>query len=161
MTAQPDVTASSPPLRPAASAPRRRPPGLWRDIGAGRHGNLVRFASVALTLLAWEWYGRGVDPVFLSYPTAILAAVPAMLATGELQRAFVSSVLGLAIGLAAAISLGTLLGLLMGRYRFIDQLLDVQINALYATPNVALIPLLIPWFGLGLLSKVGTLFPAG
>jgi NitT/TauT family transport system permease protein len=117
--------------------------------------------SVALTLLAWEWYGRGVDPVFLSYPTAILAAVPAMLATGELQRAFVSSVLGLAIGLAAAISLGTLFGLLMGRYRLIDQLLDVQINALYATPNVALIPLLILWFGLGLLSKVVIIFLAG
>jgi NitT/TauT family transport system permease protein len=132
-----------------------------RDIGAGRHGNLVRFMSVALTLLAWEWYGRGVDPVFLSYPTAILAAVPAMLATGELQRAFVSSVLGLAIGLAAAISLGTLFGLLMGRYRLIDQLLDVQINALYATPNVALIPLLILWFGLGLLSKVVIIFLAG
>jgi len=162
MTAQPDVTASSPPSRPAGNASRRRPqPGLWRDVRAGRHGNLVRFASVALTLLAWEWYGRGVDPVFLSYPTAILAAVPAMLATGELQRAFVSSILGLAIGLAAAISLGTLLGLLMGRYRLIDQLLDVQINALYATPNVALIPLLILWFGLGLLSKVVIIFLAG
>jgi NitT/TauT family transport system permease protein len=166
MTAQPDVTAAPPARsngsqRAASAAARRHPPGLLRDIGAGRHGNLVRFMSVALTLLAWEWYGRGVDPVFLSYPTAILAAVPAMLATGELQRAFVSSVLGLAIGLAAAISLGTLFGLLMGRYRLIDQLLDVQINALYATPNVALLPLLILWFGLGLLSKVVIIFLAG
>jgi ABC-type nitrate/sulfonate/bicarbonate transport system permease component len=73
----------------------------------------------------------------------------------------VSSILGLAIGLAAAIGLGTLLGLLMGRYRLVDQLLDVQINALYATPNVALIPLLILWFGLGLLSKVVIIFLAG
>jgi ABC-type nitrate/sulfonate/bicarbonate transport system permease component len=141
------------------TAPQKK--NLVRQILAGRYGNLVRIVSVAVTLGAWEWYGRGVDPVFLSYPTAIVAAVPAMLATGELQRAFVSSVLGLSIGLAAAIGFGTLFGLLMGRYRFVDQLLDVQINALYATPNVALIPLLILWFGLGLLSKIVIIFLAG
>jgi len=137
-----------------------RPASTLQGIFAGRHGNLVRLASVAATLVAWEWYGRGVDPVFLSYPTAIVSAVPAMLATGELQKAFLSSVLVLSIGLAAAIAFGTLLGLLMGRYRFVDQLLDVQINSLYATPNVALIPLLILWFGLGLLSKVVIIFLA-
>jgi ABC-type nitrate/sulfonate/bicarbonate transport system permease component len=131
-----------------------------REVRAGQHGRLVRVLSLAVTLLVWEWYGRGVDPVFMSYPTAILEAVPAMLATGELQRAFVSSVLGLAIGLALAIVFGTLIGLLMGRYRLVDQILDLQINALYATPNVALIPLLILWFGLGLLSKVVIIFLA-
>jgi ABC-type nitrate/sulfonate/bicarbonate transport system permease component len=138
----------------------RRPVPLLRQVFAGRRGRLVRLVSVVVTLVVWEWYGRGVDPVFLSYPTAILAAVPAMIATGELPRAFGSSVLALSIGLAAAIGFGTLLGLLMGRYRFVDQLLDVQINALYATPNVALIPLLILWFGLGLLSKVVIIFLA-
>src|SRR5262249_39784859 len=117
-----------------------------QQVLAGRRGNMVRFSSVAGTLALWGWDRRGVDPVFLSYPTAIVAAVPAMLATGELQKAFWSSVLALSIGLAAAIALGTLLGLLMGRYRLVDQLIDVQINSLYATPNVALIPLLILWF---------------
>jgi NitT/TauT family transport system permease protein len=48
----------------------------------------------------------------------------------------------------------------MGRYRLVDQILDLQINALYATPNVALIPLLILWFGLGLLSKIVIIFLA-
>ena len=138
----------------------RRPPLLMRKALAGRYGALVRLSSVAATLIVWEWYGRGVDPVFLSYPTAIIAAVPDMLATGELQKAFGSSVLALSIGLAAAITFGVLLGLLMGRYRFVDQLLEVQINSLYATPNVALIPLLILWFGLGLLSKVVIIFLA-
>jgi len=138
----------------------RRPPLLMRKVLAGRYGALVRLSSVAVTLIVWEWYGRGVDPVFLSYPTAIIAAVPDMLATGELQKAFGSSVLALSIGLAAAITFGVLLGLLMGRYRFVDQLLEVQINSLYATPNVALIPLLILWFGLGLLSKVVIIFLA-
>jgi len=39
--------------------------------------------------------------------------------------------------------------------------LDLQINALYATPNVALIPLIILWFGLGMTSKVFIIFLAG
>jgi NitT/TauT family transport system permease protein len=123
-------------------------------------GLMLRMLSVAVTLAIWEWYGRGVDPIFFSYPTAILAAVPRMLASGELQSAFLLSAQSLLIGLSTAIATGTLLGLLMGRYRTVDFLLDVQINALYSTPNVALVPLLILWFGLGLMSKVAIVFLA-
>src|SRR5664279_1953785 len=111
--------------------PRRRD-SFWQEVRAGQYGTLVRLVSLAVTLAIWEWYGRGVDPVFMSYPTAILEAVPAMIASGELPRAFLSSVTGLAVGLALAIAFGTLVGLLMGRYRLVDQILDLQINALYA-----------------------------
>ena len=131
------------------------------EMLAGRQGKTVRVASLALTFAVWEWYGRGVDPIFFSYPTAILAAVPDMVRSGELQSNFLASIQSMAIGLSFAVVFGTLLGLLMGRYRFFDQLLDVQISALYATPNVALIPLIILWFGLGLTAKVTIIFLAG
>jgi len=143
----------------AAAAPIRLV-SFWQRLRAGDFGTLVRIVSLGLTLAVWEWYGRGVDPVFMSYPTAILQAVPAMIASGELPKALLSSVIGLAVGLSLSIVFGTLLGLLMGRYRLMDQILDLQINALYATPNVALIPLLILWFGLGLLSKIVIIFLA-
>lgn len=116
--------------------------------------------SILATLGAWEFYGRSVDPIFLSYPSAIVSEVPRMLATGELQKAFLASIQTLAIGLALAIAGGTLLGLLMGRYRTIDHLLTVQISALYSTPNISLIPLLILWFGLGNTSKIVIVFLA-
>src|SRR5882724_9276980 len=135
----------------AAIAPRALPRHAPARRGENR-GLAIRVASVAVTLLVWEWYGRGVDPIFLSYPTAILAAVPRMLQQGELQGPFLSSARTLVIGLVLAIAGGTVLGALMGRYRTIDHLLDVQISALYATPNIALIPLLILWFGFGLTS---------
>ncbi len=121
----------------------------------------VRTASVLLTFLAWEIYGRQVDPIFLSYPTAILRAVPDMLARGELQTALSTSAVELVVGLSLAIVFGVLFGLLMGRYRLFDYILDIQINALYSTPNVALIPLLILWFGLGFTAKVAIIFLAG
>lgn len=121
---------------------------------------MLRCLSVAVTLAVWEVYGRSVDPIFLSYPTAIVAAVPRMLATGELQKACLLSVQTLCIGLFFAVTVGTLLGLLMGRYRTLDHLLTVQISALYSTPNISLIPLLILWFGLGITSKIVIVFLA-
>jgi ABC-type nitrate/sulfonate/bicarbonate transport system permease component len=135
-------------------------PGRRRPFRLIDHPNLIRALSVTITLGLWEWYGRGVDPVFLSYPTAILAALPAMLETGELQKAFLASLQPLAIGFGVAIALGILFGLLMGRYRLLDYLLDVQMTALYSTPNVALVPILILWFGLGVQSKIAIVFLA-
>ena len=139
-------------------------PAPWtrfvRAAMAGLHGTLVRCLSLAVTLLAWEIYGRQVNPIFMSYPTQIIGAVPGMISSGELPEAFFSSLEGLVIGFAVAALFGTLLGLLMGRYRLVDQLLDVQVTALYATPNVALIPLFILWFGLGLTSKIVIIFLA-
>src|SRR5580658_9524877 len=113
----------------AASRPVNRHSGV-RGIDSGL---FVRVASVTVTLLVWEWYGRGVDPIFLSYPTAILEAAWKMVASGELQAVFWISLRTLIAGLSLAILGGALLGLLMGRYRMFDRILDVQINALYAT----------------------------
>src|SRR5262249_27518147 len=92
----------------------------------GSRDNLIRLASVAVTLAAWQWYGRGVARVFLSSPPAIVAALPAMVASGELPAALLSSLQSLAAGLAAAIVLGTTLGLAMGRYRTADAAFTMQ-----------------------------------
>jgi NitT/TauT family transport system permease protein len=45
--------------------------------------------------------------------------------------------------------IGIALGLLIGRYRMVDAATDWLVNALYATPLVAVIPLVTLWFGLG------------
>ncbi len=154
----------APTLAPRSPAARKLAPSrvLARKKQWGEHerGILTRICSVLCTLAAWELYGRGVDPIFMSYPTAIVAAVPKMLATGELQAAFLLSARTLIIGLFFAIVTGTVLGALMGRYRFIDHLFDAQINALYSTPNISLIPILILWFGLGITSKIVIVFLA-
>jgi NitT/TauT family transport system permease protein len=130
--------------------------GVWRKLL--KSPAFLRTASLLVTLVAWEWYGRNVDPIFFSYPTAILQAVPKMLATGELQSAFLVSIEGLSIGLTLSILAGVTIGLLIGRYRTLDYLLDVQITSLYSTPHVALLPLLILWFGLGGAAKIVLIF---
>jgi ABC-type nitrate/sulfonate/bicarbonate transport system permease component len=144
----------------APSALRRKRAGGLRAILSGRRGGAVRATSLIVTLAVWEWLGRSVNPIFFSYPTAILATIPQMIVSGELPREILTSLQTLSVGLLLAIVLGILLGLLMGRYRFVDQLLDTQISALYSTPSIALLPLMILWFGLGALSKIVIIFLA-
>ncbi len=129
-----------------------------RLVGRWLDGRLIGVASVSSTLALWEWYGRGVDPIFFSYPTAIARAFPAMIQSGELQAAVTTSLQALAIGWASATAAGVICGLVMGRYPVADGLLRAQILALYSTPRVALIPLLILWFGLDLEAKVAVVF---
>jgi ABC-type nitrate/sulfonate/bicarbonate transport system permease component len=119
---------------------------------------LIKLTSVAITLVAWELYGRSVNPIFISYPTAILAVLPNMIMSGELANAFVSSLGPFALGWLASIVFGVLLGLLMGRYPVVDAALDAQMMALYSAPTVALVPLFLLWFGIGFLAKFAMIF---
>ncbi len=122
---------------------------------------LVRAVSVVVFLVLWEIFGRDVNPLFLSYPTAIASACVQLLISGEFQRQALGSLEVYAVGLAAALALGILLGLLMGRYRLVEYLLDPYVYALDATPRVALIPLLLLWFGLGAPAKIAVVFLSG
>ncbi len=122
------------------------------------HPNLVRAASVAAFLVAWEVYGRHTDPLLFTYPTAVARAAVELILSGELLRHLLVSLAALAAGFGASLVLGVGLGLLMGRSRVAEAALDPHIDALYATPQVALTPLLMLWFGLGFGVKVVMIF---
>jgi NitT/TauT family transport system permease protein len=110
---------------------------------------IVRMCSMVLLLGAWEIAGRHVSPVFLSPPSTIFKAGIAMARSGELGSALSTSLETLVIGFVSASVVGIFLGLLIGRYKLFDAATDWLINALYAMPMVAIIPLVILWFGLG------------
>jgi ABC-type nitrate/sulfonate/bicarbonate transport system permease component len=125
------------------------------------HLGLIRGSSVVAVILLWEFFGRDVNPLFLSYPSAIARATVQLLAAGEFQRQALGSLQVYAVGLSAALALGIFLGLLMGRYRLAEYLLDPYVYALDATPRVALIPLLLLWFGLGASARIAVVFLSG
>ena len=122
------------------------------------HPNFIRAASVLVFLTLWEIYGRRTDPLLFTYPTAIARAFVALLVSGELVRQLLESLSALAAGFALSLLLGVALGLAMGRSRLTGALLEPHINALYATPQVALTPLLMMWLGLGLSVKIAVVF---
>ena len=115
---------------------------------------LVRLASVVLVIGSWEVLGRQVDPLFMSYPSAIATAALALIKSGELGEALWSSLQTLVIGFTTASIIGLVLGLLIGRYKLVDAATDWLVNALYSTPLVAILPLVILWFGLGDMAKL-------
>ncbi len=122
------------------------------------HPNLIRVASVLCFLAAWEFYGRRTDPILLTYPTAVFRAAAQLIWSGELIRQLLVSLSALAAGFGASLLLGVGLGVAMGRSRLAEAILEPHINALYATPQVALTPLLMMWFGLGFGVKVVIIF---
>src|SRR5487761_1542682 len=85
---------------------------------------LVTILSLIVTFSVWEWYGRSVDPLFFSSPSAIVRAVPDMVSSGQLPDALGNSCEALFIGFACAIVVGILIGLLTGRYRLVSAALN-------------------------------------
>jgi NitT/TauT family transport system permease protein len=110
---------------------------------------IVRLVSIVTVLVLWEFGGRRINPLFMSYPTAILRAAVTLAASGELLTSLASSVRTLMLGFVSASIIGIAIGLLIGRYKNVDAASDWLVNALYATPLIAIIPLVILWFGLG------------
>lgn len=122
------------------------------------HPNLIRAASILFFLVVWEIYGRETDPILFTYPTAVVEAFFTLLASGELLRQMAVSLGALAAGFGLSLILGVGFGLAMGRSRLAEAIFEPHVNALYATPQVALTPLFMMWFGLGFAVKVAVVF---
>jgi ABC-type nitrate/sulfonate/bicarbonate transport system permease component len=137
----------------AAAVPRPRRRGR-------RGGSLLglRALSVAVILLAWEWYGRRTNPLLFTYPTAIAEAGVKLAHSGVLWKALGQSLSVLAWGLLLSIVVGVALGLAIGRSRVVEALLEVPMDALYAMPMVALVPIIVLWVGFGPVAKVVVVF---
>jgi NitT/TauT family transport system permease protein len=119
---------------------------------------MITVASVALVLVVWEIFGRRINPVFGSYPSAIAEAFWELLITGQLWSALYESLRPFVVGYALAIIVGVPLGLFIGGFRAAEAALGLYITAGYAMPLVALVPLLILWLGLGFAVKVAVIF---
>lgn len=120
---------------------------------------LLGTASVLIFLLAWETASvRYIDPMFVSAPTLILAAGKKVLLEGEIWRHLLVSSIELGLGFGLAIAMGIPLGVVLGWYKTWDSVLNPFVYALYVTPRVALIGILILWFGIGIWSTVAVVF---
>lgn len=136
---------------PSSSADSGRT-GLIQFLEA--YPNVVRTVSVLTFLIAWELAARDSNPLFMTYPTAILRASVELFQSGVLMRGLIDSLIPFSIGMAISIIFGVMIGLGMGISRVVEYILDPYVNALNAVPRIALVPLVILWFGLGVVAKV-------
>ena len=117
-----------------------------------------RYGFVLLILVIWEIVGPFINPIFFTYPTKIAAAFYTTTVSGELPYFLAQSLEVMFYGLSIALIVGIPLGIAMARVRWLDWALDLPINALYATPLVAVVPLLVLWFGIYLKAKIIVVF---
>ncbi|MBK1795495.1 ABC transporter permease [Devosia sp. WQ 349] len=115
---------------------------------------LITVGSVAFVFLCWEIFGRQVNPLFGSYPSAIAAEMWQMLQSGRLTKAFFQSTQTFAVGFLIAAALGIPLGMLLGRFPKVEAALGIYVTAGNAMPLIAITPLFMLWFGLGFNVKV-------
>jgi ABC-type nitrate/sulfonate/bicarbonate transport system permease component len=137
----------------AASEPRDEPRGRR---GVPRWA--VTIASLAVFLLIWEFVGRHINPIFGAPPSEIFDAFLVLLHNGKLAGALMQSLQPFVAGYGAAIVIGVPLGLVLGRFWVAEAAIGILITGGYAMPLVALVPLLILWFGLGFAVKAAVIF---
>src|SRR5438552_2138673 len=117
--------------------------------------------ALAIALAVWEaiWSRtHWISPLFFSGPSAIAKQFRYLLLEGTLVADMKYSGKDFAIGFALALVAGVVIGVIIGWYRRIRLVADPFLNALYATPRLAMMPLIIIWFGIGMWSKVFIVF---
>lgn len=129
------------------------------SIRARRRENVVvavaRVAVAVLGLAAWELCsGRLISEFWISSPSAVASALGRFVTGGQLLPAVQATLLETAAGFAVGAVAGILVGLLFGVSPLVARVLDPYFVALNSVPRVALIPLFILWFGIGLETKV-------
>jgi sulfonate transport system permease protein len=142
--------------KPVAAAPGRTP---W-------HQKLRRAYVPVLILIIWQALVSGglVSPQTLPAPSAIAVSFWQLTVTGQLAGNCLISLERVAVGLGIGVAVGTALALVAGLSRLGEDAVDASVQMIRTLPHLALIPLMIMWFGIGETPKItlialGSMFP--
>jgi NitT/TauT family transport system permease protein len=139
-----------------AVLPTGTKPARWRSL-AQSHAAIVlgRIALFAALLLFWEWSSGRLFPKFwVSSPSAIAAVLGKWIADGSLWRHTMATLTEMSLGYVIGAASGILAGLCLGFLPRAERVAAPFIAALYALPKIALAPLFVILFGIGLESKI-------
>lgn len=117
--------------------------------------------AVVIFLAVWEMVGNVlqlVNPMFMSSPSLIWKAAVQLFGSGEIWNDLRVSGIEFFWGYILSVAVAIPFGIAVGWYKRMSYIFDPFINAMNATPRVALLPLVIIWLGIGILSKVGIIF---
>ncbi len=116
--------------------------------------------AVILFFAAWQAIFLFVpfNPLFISKPSLIAAGLVDLIGSGDLFHDLAVSAVPFFIGLAAAVIVGVPLGIVMGWRPRVGYALDPLMTVFYASPLVALAPLLVIFFGVGVSGKAVIVF---
>jgi NitT/TauT family transport system permease protein len=128
---------------------------------ATRNRNLLLgLLSVGLFLAAWEAVFLFVtfNPLYISKPSLIIRALGDLIVSGKLAYDLGVSAVPFVLGFVAAAVVGIMVGIVMGWRVRVGYALDPLLTVFYASPLVALAPLVIVFFGVGVAGKTLIIF---
>jgi len=123
-------------------------------------GLILGGTAVVIALGLWQalWSAGKISPLFFTGPSAVLKRFGEEWSEGRLKSDLAYSGTNFIVGVGGAIATGVVVGVVIGWYRRVAMVFEPFLNALYATPRVALVPLILIWFGIGMWSKVFIVF---
>lgn len=132
------------------------PEGWYRR----NESKLIGGVSVVGFMVFWQLvaFVRIVPPLFMPGPFDVIEAFGELIKEGKIWNDILVSGQEVTIGYGLAIVVGIPLGLAMGWYRRFSYGMDPFVNFFYSTPRIALLPLFIIWFGIGINSKIAVIF---
>ena len=113
----------------------------------------VRLVSLVIVLAVWQVYGMHSIAIIFVPITSVIAALVHLFSDGGMGSAIVYSLWTFAIGYATGLVAGVVVGMCVGAYQKAEAAVGLYLQALYATPMVAIVPLLSIWLGFGVLTQ--------
>jgi NitT/TauT family transport system permease protein len=145
---------------PVVRRTRAPAPSPFKRFWIERGTLVISILSILGGMVLWQLVAQYVirDKLFLVAPTEIYTRALQLIGTGELQKHTYTSFLEFVLGFGLAAVLGIIFGLVIGTSNGVRTITAPWVSAIYSTPTVALAPLLILWFKLGIESKLVVVF---
>ena len=119
---------------------------------------IVYFSTFIIFIVFWEILGHLTNPVLFAPLSRVISEYPELISSGKLPKAMLTTISAMLLDYFTASVTGILFGLWWGRSRFLQDIVEPYLNALYALPRVALIPLVIVWIGIGFWGRFFIIF---
>jgi NitT/TauT family transport system permease protein len=134
-----------------------------------QESKILGTSAVVVFLLLWESMGGAlsvynpipilrINPMFMSAPSLIFKSAVDLFSSGEIYHDLKISGIEFFWGYILSVVVAIPFGIATGWYKRASYVFDPFVNAMNATPRVALLPLVIIWLGIGIPSKVGIIF---
>lgn len=140
------------------AAPRASHAVEEQELKVARRRRLLKFIQImvgVVFIVGWQLAsGRLIDPFFASSPLDVGAKLVSWVQRGILFRNLSVTLYAMLAGFVIGSIGGFIVGFLFGRYESLATVFDPYITAFYSLPKIALAPLFIMWFGIGIESKI-------
>ncbi|WP_240376999.1 ABC transporter permease [Bacillus piscicola] len=131
-----------------------------KKISKSQKNFMISVVSVLAFLIFWEIisYLQIINPLFISSPIGIIQAAGILFTDVSFWTNIRVSAYEFAVGFLLAIIIGIPMGIFAGWNHTFNSIINPFVSALYVTPKVALLPIIIIAFGIGVASKIVIVF---